>query len=171
MSEILTREQFEELSRDIYSYWRAGEPADNEHLIEEYIAATDALLDAHHAALERERVLAVDLDKYKAFLFEDAHEHAERIKEIAGGPLPLPTDKSWDVWCEALAITYLGREQQPDWHEWQDDEFAYVCSDCGNSIAPGVSFWADRANPRHDRCVSCHSLAAVATPQGQEVPS
>ncbi len=112
---------------------------------------------ARIAALEAER------DKYKAFLFDDAHEHAERIKEIAGGPLPLSPDQSWSVWCEALAITHLGVEQQPDWQQWQDDEFAYVCSDCGNGIAPGVTFWSDRANPRHDRCDSCHALAALAT--------
>ena len=70
--EIPTREQFDDLARDIYSHWRAGEPAANEHLMEEYIARTDTLLDAHDIALKaldasisREEVLR-DMAKWLA---------------------------------------------------------------------------------------------------------
>lgn len=145
-SEMLTTEQLEEIQKWIVSLIRYEMMPEEEELMLSIVPSY--------------RALVVERDKYKSFLFEDAHEHAERIKEIAGGPLPLSAQKSWDVWCEALAITYLGKEQPPDWCEWQDDEFAYACSDCGNSIAPGVRFWADRANPRHDRCVSCHAAGS-----------
>ena len=79
-------------------------------LVEVGMALVDDLADSRTAlaaANARIAVLEGERDGYKSLLFDYAHDHAEQIMEIAGGSQPLPPDKSWDVWCHALAITHL----------------------------------------------------------------
>lgn len=100
MSEVMTREEFDELARDIYSHWRHGEPVDNEHLIEEYIAQTDALLDAHDAALERESAYRYMLHHVLGELKElNAASHEDLIASVGNF---LQSTKTWE---DALAAT------------------------------------------------------------------
>ena len=92
------------------AYWQGCIEGDSTYADWDEVKATFDLADcrtALAAANARIAVLEGERDGYKSLLFDYAHDHAEQIMEIAGGSQPLPPDKSWDVWCHALAITHL----------------------------------------------------------------